>query len=234
MVKLIIKEDYSGMSKEAFNIFRGSFDSAKVLGFATGSTPLGLYQLISEEAKSGRISFDGKLTFNLDEYCGVDSTDSSSFRYYMDQNLLLKAGIDPSRIHFPDSRIDPEVAARHYREEYLKYGPVDLQILGIGRNGHIAFNEPGSALESVTRVVELSEDTLDANRPKSRKAITMGVKEILESKKILLLASGKDKSMALMRALRGAPNSSVPASFLQMHGDVTFVLDEEAASMLEA
>ena len=204
------------------------------MGFATGNTPLGLYQLISEEAKSARISFEGKLTFNLDEYCGVGPSDSSSFRYYMEQNLFLNANMDRSRIHFPDSRADPEVAAKQYREEYLKYGPVDLQILGIGRNGHVAFNEPGAARESVTRVVNLSKETLDANRPKSAKAITMGIKEILESRKILLLASGRDKSLALRKALRDSPNPSVPASFLQMHDDVTFIMDEEAASMLDA
>ena len=234
MVKLIVKENYSAMSKEAFNIFRSRFDSARVLGFATGSTPLKLYELISEEARSGRISFEGKLTFNLDEYCGVDPFDSASFRHYMDHNLFLNVNMNPNSIHFPDSKSDPKTAAKQYREEYLRYGPIDLQILGIGRNGHIAFNEPGAMPDSVTRVVELSDDTLRVNMPKGNKAVTMGIREILESKTILLLASGKEKGLALRKALRDSPNTAVPASFLQMHDDVTFVMDEEAASMLDA
>lgn len=231
-MKIIIKDNYKEMSCAALELFIDSLKVSKVLGFATGNTPKLLYSMISKECIAGNISFKGKYSFNLDEYYPISRSDSASYRHYMDTILFRNIDIDSSRINFPDSMLDPDETVRSYSDSYRKFGPIDLQILGIGHNGHIGFNEPGSSGNSSIRIVRLSNDTIKRNNTKVTMALTMGVKEILESRKIILLASGKEKSDAVKNAVNGKITEKVPASFLQGHKDTVLVLDGEAASLL--
>lgn len=231
-MKIIIKDNYEEMSYAALGLFIESLKGSKVLGFATGNTPKLLYGMISNECIAGNISFKGKYSFNLDEYYPISRTDGASYHHYMDANLFKNIDIDSSRINFPDAMLSPDETVRHYSDAYREFGPVDLQILGIGHNGHIGFNEPGSPRNSRIRVVQLSNDTIMRNNTKVRTALTMGVKEILESRKIIVIASGKEKSEAVKNAVNGKITEKVPASFLQEHKDAVLVLDGGAASML--
>ena len=231
-MKIIVKNNYREMSEEAFKLFKSSLRDAEVLGFATGSTPKLLYEMLSAQCLAGKISFKGKLSFNLDEYYPIKSTDPDSYRTYMENNLFKNIDLDRIRINFPDSELDADVAVRQYAAAYRSAGPIDLQILGIGRNGHIGFNEPGSGRESRIRLVTLSEDTIARNGTSLHQAITMGVKEILESRKIMLLASGEDKSDAIAKVVWGRVTETVPASFLKDHPDTVLIIDKGAASGL--
>ncbi len=231
-MKIIVKEDYTEMSDVALRLFLDAFGRSKVIGFATGKTPLKLYSSISEACLSGEISFKGKISFNLDEYWGIEKDDPRSFREYMEAHLFRQIDIYRNEIHFPECSGDPDAAASKYRSEIGRFGPIDFQILGIGTNGHIGFNEPGSELSSETRVVKLSESTIEANKPPSERAITMGIKEILGSKEIMLMASGRGKREALYKALLEKPSENVPASFLKYHSNLTVVADVEAAELL--
>ena len=197
-----------------------------VLGLATGSTPLGLYK----EMSNSNLNFSRVCSFNLDEYYDIDFKSTQSYHYYMERNLFSKTGIHGFLLEK-----DPKEYERMIKE---KKG-IDLQILGIGRNGHIGFNEPGSAFESRTRVVDLEEMTRKDNQRffKSisdvpKKALTMGMATIMEAKEILLLVSGKHKADILKKALRGEITTEVPASILQKHNNLYVIIDKEAASLL--
>lgn len=231
-VHLEVCDSYDDMSAAALNIFKGEFGKSKVLGFATGNTPKGLYRLISQECKEGKMSFKGKTTFNLDEYYPISPDNVESYRHYMQDYVFGNVDIDPNCINFPDSMADEDIAVSKYKEAYLKQGAIDIQILGIGRNGHIAFNEPGSQRDSTIRIVKLSEDTLIANATTYERAITFGIKEILESRTIILMASGKGKADAVSAAMKGDISEKVPASFLREHRGLHVILDKEAASGL--
>ncbi len=231
-MKIIIKNNYADMSTEAFRLFAEAFRDSESLGFATGNTPKALYRMISSECKAGRLSFRGKCTFNLDEYYPISSQNSESYWSYMNENLFNNIDIDRRKINFPRSMPNADETVNRYIEKYSRFGPVDLQILGIGRNGHIGFNEPGTTKYSTIRIVDLSPDTIKRNNAPVHKAITMGIREILESRKIILLASGSDKSWAVSDAVTGRITKSLPASFLQEHADTTLILDREAASRL--
>lgn len=229
---IIIKDTYEEMSKAAFELFKQNFDDSEVIGFATGRTPIGLYRLISEECMKGKMSFKGKRSFNLDEYFPIAQSDIEIYRDYMQKNLFSKIDIKKGNINFPDATLPEQEAVFNYKEVYARHGPIDLQILGIGANGHIAFNEPGSDTESTIRIAKLSKETMLRNKTNNDRAITMGIKEILESKRIILLASGKDKSEAVRMAIAGNVDKKVPASFLQLHKQVTFLLDKDAAGAI--
>lgn len=231
-MKIIVKDNYKEMSDEAFLLFREALADSAVIGFATGNTPKLLYKIISKECASGNISFKGKSSFNLDEYYPINRTNSESYRRYMEERIFKNIDIDRSRINFPDSMMSESETLRHYAEAYNRSGPISLQILGMGHNGHIGFNEPGSARDSKIRVVELSNDTIKRNNARVRRAITMGIKEIMESGIILLLASGKEKSEAVKKAVKGRITEDLPASFLQEHKNTVLILDREAASLL--
>ena len=208
-----------------------------ILGGATGSTPLGLYAELVRLNKAGEISFKDASSFNLDEYVGLDGTHDQSYRYFMDHNLFDHIDIDKSRTRVP-SGIDVSDPAA-YDKEIEAAGGVDLQLLGIGNNGHIGFNEPGTPFGSVTHIVELTESTREANKRFFKSidevpthAVTMGVKTVMQARSIILMAIGPAKAPIMKEMLQGPVTENVPASVLQLHPDVTVYMDYEAAKLL--
>ena len=208
-----------------------------ILGGATGSTPLGLYAELVRLNKEGKISFKDASSFNLDEYVGLDGSHDQSYRYFMDHNLFDHIDIDKSRTHVP-SGIDVSDPAA-YDKEIAAAGGVDLQLLGIGNNGHIGFNEPGTPFGSLTHIVELTESTREANKrffasidDVPTHAVTMGVKTVMQARSIILMAIGPAKAPIMKEMLQGPVTENVPASVLQLHPDVTVYMDYEAAKLL--
>ncbi len=209
-----------------------------ILGLATGATPVPLYQELARFHKGG-LSFQHVRTINLDEYVGLGSTHPQSYRYFMNEYLFHPVDIPLDQTFVPDgTAVDLAAECCRYDDIIHRY-PLDLQILGIGKNGHVGFNEPGLSLQAQTHVVKLSQDTILANakyfseiRDVPTLAITMGMQSILQAKRILLLATGFDKANAVVRAITGEMSTNMPASLLQLHQNVTFVLDEAAASQL--
>ena len=208
-----------------------------ILGGATGSTPLGLYAELVRLNKAGKISFKDASSFNLDEYVGLDGTHDQSYRYFMDHNLFDHIDIDKARTRVP-SGIDVSDPAA-YDKEIAAAGGVDLQLLGIGNNGHIGFNEPGTPFGSPTHIVELTESTREANKrffasidEVPTHAVTMGVKTVMQARSIILMAIGPAKAPIMKEMLQGPVTEQVPASVLQLHPDVTVYMDYEAASLL--
>lgn len=241
-IKLIICEERQEVAKRAAEIFADAIRKKPdiVLGLATGSTPVGLYEELIRMHKEEGLDFSQVSSFNLDEYLGLSSEHPQSYRYFMDTQLFNHINIDKSNTHVPDGLAkDLEAHCKEYEEAIKKAGGIDIQLLGIGANGHIAFNEPGSGKDSRTRVIDLNERTIKDNSrffnsmdEVPKKAITMGVATISEAKKIVLLATGENKKEAVAKAFGGAISSKVPASLLQVHPDCTFILDREAASNL--
>jgi len=213
---------------------------ACVLGLATGGTPLGTYQELIRLHRDEGLDFARVTTFNLDEYVGVPEDHPQSYRYFMQENLFRHVNLIAEKTHVPDGlTLDFEAGCERYEEMIRAAGGIDLQILGIGSDGHIAFNEPGSSLGSRTRVKTLTGETIRDNArffgsedQVPRLAITMGVGTILESRRCLLLATGPAKAAAVRSALEGPVTAQVTASALQLHRDVIVVLDEEAGSWL--
>ena len=208
-----------------------------ILGGATGSTPLGLYAELVRLNKAGEITFKNASSFNLDEYVGLDGTHDQSYRYFMDHNLFDHIDIDKSRTRVP-SGIDVSDPAA-YDKEIEAAGGVDLQLLGIGNNGHIGFNEPGTPFGSLTHIVELTESTREANKrffasidEVPTHAVTMGVKTVMQARSIILMAIGPAKAPIMKEMLQGPVTEQVPASVLQLHPDVTVYMDYEAAKLL--
>ena len=208
-----------------------------ILGGATGSTPLGRYAELVRLNKAGEISFKDASSFNLDEYVGLDGTHDQSYRYFMDHNLFDHIDIDKSRTRVP-SGIDVSDPAA-YDKEIEAAGGVDLQLLGIGNNGHIGFNEPGTPFGSLTHIVELTESTREANKRFFKSidevpthAVTMGVKTVMQARSIILMAIGPAKAPIMKEMLQGPVTENVPASVLQLHPDVTVYMDYEAAKLL--
>jgi glucosamine-6-phosphate deaminase len=212
-----------------------------VLGLATGSTPLSLYEELVGRFQKKEISFKKVKTFNLDEYVGLNDSHPQSYRYYMNENFFKKIDIDKSNTHIPDaSSNDFLEAGRTYEKLIAQKGGIDLQILGIGRNGHIGFNEPTSSLSSRTRIKTLTEATIrdnsrffDSEEFQPGLGITMGIATILETRKILLLATGENKAEAIASAVEGPLTSMCPASALQLHPHVTVIVDERAGMELK-
>lgn len=214
---------------------------ARVLGLATGRTPLRVYELLSAELRAGRLSLAGVTTFNLDEYQGLGPDHQASFRSYMEQHLFRHSDIDPAHWHVPDGmNLDGDAVRSHYEGLIAAAGGIDLQLLGIGANGHIGFNEPGSAFDSRTRIVRLAPETREANSDEfsdgrtPERAITMGIGTILEAREILLLACGAAKAEALAAMIAGPLHPSCPASALRLHPQVTVLCDHEAAAGLRS
>lgn len=208
-----------------------------ILGGATGSTPLGLYAQLVRLNQAGEISFKDASSFNLDEYVGLDGTHDQSYRYFMDHNLFDHIDIDKARTHVP-SGIDVSDPAA-YDKEIEAAGGIDLQLLGIGNNGHIGFNEPGTPFGSLTHVVELTASTREANKrffasidDVPTHAITMGVRTVMQARSIILMAIGPAKAPIMKEMLQGPVTEQVPASVLQLHPDVTVYMDYEAAKLL--
>ncbi|MGF7058913.1 glucosamine-6-phosphate deaminase [Brassicibacter mesophilus] len=241
-MKIIVVNNYNEMSKKAANIIASQIilNSNSVLGFATGDTPLGTYKELINIYNEGDIDFSDIKTFNLDEYYHLPKENPQSYNFYMSENLFKRVNVKPENIHIPNgmcNSIEDECAS--YEETIKQAGGIDLQLLGIGRNGHIGFNEPDLKFEATTHLVHLDEDTIKANsrffdsiEEVPTKAISMGIKTIMQAKKIVLLASGVEKSEAIYNTVKGSITPEVPASVLQLHPDVTVIIDKDAGSRL--
>ncbi|MDQ1909620.1 glucosamine-6-phosphate deaminase [Paenibacillus sp. GD4] len=211
-----------------------------VLGLATGGTPVGIYEELVRRYAQGQLSFRGVTTFNLDEYVGLAAEHPQSYRYYMEHHLFRHIDVSPDRIHIPSgSAPDPEQECDRYDALLEDAGRIDLQLLGVGHNGHIGFNEPGSELVGKTHVVELAENTRKANArffsneaEVPTHALTMGVGGILQAKTILLIAKGADKAEIVHRSLCGPITTDCPASLLQTHANLVVLLDSEAGRLM--
>jgi len=235
-MKIVVVENYEKLSSEAARIIINQLKKKpdSVLGLATGGTPVGMYENLRKAYAEGEVSFKDVKTYNLDEYCGIDPKHPQSYHYYMHQNLFDYIDIKPENVHLPSASENWENATKAYND-LLNQTEIDLQVLGIGSNGHIGFNEPGTSFEQETFVVELAEKTrLDNQRFFSsldevpRYAITMGIKNIMQAKQILLLISGKNKAETAKRLLEGKVSNDFPASVLHLHPNVTVILDEDA------
>ena len=238
MLRIYKTKDYEQMSKKAAEIIAAQIILKPdcVLGLATGSTPLDTYKNLQEYNKKGTISFHEVQTVNLDEYVGLKGTDPNSYRYFMNKNLFEHVDIDLENTHVEDgSAHDLEEECRRYEILMRDIGRVDLQLLGIGNNGHIGFCEPSDSFSKATHVQELTESTIEANArlfdskdQVPTKALTMGIGTIMSAKHILLIASGEKKAQAVYDSFFGPVTPQVPASVLQLHHNVTVVADEDA------
>ena len=241
-MEIIIKNDYDEICSEAYQIIFQEWQKKNniVLGLATGRTPLGVYAKLIDSFKKGELDFSETRAFSLDEYFGLKEDHPQSFAYFMNKNLYHQINIKKENIHklqgLPE---DIDEHCRQYETLIKNVGGIDIQILGIGSNGHIGFNEPSSSLASRTRAKTLTEETIEANRhffndeeEIPRYCLTMGIGTILEAKTILLLAFGENKAEAVVNSVEGPVTAAFPASSLQLHPDVKIILDEDAASRL--
>jgi glucosamine-6-phosphate deaminase len=239
-----LNPSYEELSREAARIVASAVRSqpSVTLGLATGSTTLGMYGELVRLHKEEGLDFSKVVTFNLDEYLGLGAEHPQSFHCFMRTNFFEHVNVKPQNIHIPDGMIggDYEEYCDSYERAIREAGGIDLQILGIGRNGHIGFNEPTSSFGSRTRLKVLTSETIEDNRKffgageeMPECAITMGIGTILEAKKILLLATGEAKAETVAEAIEGPITASVTASCLQLHRDVTFVIDEAAGGRLK-
>ena len=242
MMKVIKAKDYAGMSRKAANIVSATviLHPSCVLGLATGSTPIGMYQQLAQWYEKGDLDFKRVRSVNLDEYVGLDPDNDQSYHYFMNHNFFRNINIGASNTSVPNGMAkDIEAECKRYDRHIEMLGGIDLQVLGIGNNGHIGFNEPEDAYEKQTHLVDLTEDTIQANArffsnidEVPKQAITMGIKSIMQAKRILLLASGEAKAGIMYEALFGPITPKVPASVLQLHPDCTVVGDEAALSIV--
>ena len=238
-----IVEDYDAMSLRAATLVAQQINSKPdaVIGFATGSTPVGVYHHLIRMHRDEGLDFSKLTCFNLDEYIGLPPQHTQSYHHFMWQNLFLHVNVDPRSVFIPMGMAkDPEEFCNWYEEQIQARGGVDVQLLGIGGNGHLAFNEPGASLGSRTRVTALTQDTIDANarffespQEVPATAITMGIGTILESKCLILMASGEKKAQAIKATLEGPVMAMMPASAIQLHSKVHVIIDKGAASALE-
>ena len=238
-MEAVIKENYEEASKLAALMIAEVIAKKPnaVLGLATGSTPLGTYKELVRLYKAKKIDFKYVTTFNLDEYIGLPKSHSQSYYYFMWHNLFKYTNIKKENIHLPDGMAENIGQFCEYYELMIKKaGGIDIQLLGIGSNGHIAFNEPGSSLGSRTRIKTLTEKTIADNSRFFRKkedvpryAITMGIGTIMEAKRVILLANGSNKADAVVNAIEGPITALVPASILQMHPCATMIVEKSAA-----
>ena len=241
-MKVIICKDAEEMGASAAAIFAEVMNSrpTTVLGLATGTTPLPLYAKLVEMNKAGDLDFSTTITFNLDEYVGLSPDHEQSYRYFMNKNLFDKVNINKKNTHVPDGLAeDPDLSCVEYEALMEDVGGVDLQLLGIGSNGHIGFSEPGTSLASRTHAADLTESTIkdnsrlfDSADDVPLRAITMGIGTVLDAEKVILLANGENKADAVAAALEGPVTCMCPASALQMHPDVTWVIAKDAAGKL--
>ena len=241
-MKIYKAKDYKDMSRKAANIISAQVIMKPncVLGLATGSTPIGTYAQLVEWYNKGDLDFSEVTTVNLDEYKGLPRTNDQSYYYFMHQHLFDRVNIDPERTNVPNGmEPDAEKECGRYEELIRSLGGVDLQLLGLGHNGHIGFNEPGEAFEKETHCVDLTESTIEANKrffasvdDVPKQAYTMGIKTIMQAKKILIVVNGENKADIVERAFFGPVTPEVPASILQLHNDVTLVGDEAALAKI--
>ena len=242
-MKIIRTKDYEEMSRKAANLISAQIllKPDCVLGLATGSTPIGIYDQLVEWYKKGDLDFSTVKTVNLDEYKGLTRDNEQSYYYFMHHHLFDRVNIDEENTHVPNGKVE------NGDEECLRYealiksmGGVDLQLLGLGRNGHIGFNEPAADFPKITHCVDFTESTIEANKrffasadEVPRQAYTMGIGTIMKADKILVVANGEDKADAVAAMVQGKINPEVPASILQLHNNVILVADEAALSKLK-
>jgi len=246
---VVIKKDYDGLCREAARVVSEIVreNPSTVLGLATGGTPLGLYKELIRMHKEEGLDFSKITTFNLDEYIGLPPTHPQSYHYFMYENLFKHINVGERFIHIPSGMVDVNDVNRihkycdWYEEQIDAVGGMDLQVLGIGANGHIGFNEPGSSLGALTRIKTLTPKTrsdnarfFDGDIEKVPKyAITMGIGTIMKARIVLMLATGKHKAQAIRETGEGPITARVPASMVQMHRKVILIVDEEAGSLLD-
>jgi glucosamine-6-phosphate deaminase len=239
-MKILVCKDYEELSRKSAEIVVSQVNQKKdsVLGLATGGTPVGMYQELVKSYREGKVDFGKVITFNLDEYYGVDPKNVNSYHYYMNTNFFDHVNIDRKNINIPNGMSkDIEKECREYDEKIQSLGGIDLQILGVGLNGHIGFNEPARELMSTTHITDLTKETINANArffedisQVPTKAITVGMATILRSKKIVVLINGKNKSKIFDKITGKKITTQIPATLLQLHPDVTIVVDEQAAT----
>ena len=239
---IYVEKDYPTMSQKAAEIFADTVTASPhdAYGFATGSTPIGMYEALVQMHKSGKVNLSNITAFNLDEYYPISQSDPQSYRFYMSKYLFDAVNLPHLNINIPNGAAkDPIAECAAYEEKIAKAGGINMQILGIGQNGHIGFNEPARELAALTGHTPLAEDTINANAHNftsqadvPRHALTMGMHSIMMARQIILLASGKSKAEILKKTLYGPITTYVPASLLQLHRDVIIVADNLAASLL--
>lgn len=243
-MKIIRTKDYRDMSRKAANIISAQMilKDDSVLGLATGSTPIGTYDQLVDWYKKGDLDFSKITTVNLDEYKGLPKENDQSYWYFMNKNLFSRVNIRSDYHFLPDgTNLDSENECKRYEKLIDSLGGIDLQLLGLGHNGHIGFNEPCDSFPQDVHVVDLTESTIEANKrffasadDVPKQAYTMGVGTILRAKMILLVVSGKDKAEALDAVVNGPITPQVPGSVLRLHPNVIIVADEDALSVIDA
>ena len=242
-MKIIKTADYNEMSRKAANLIGAQVIMKPdcILGLATGSSPIGTYKELIKRCEEGDLDFSQVQSVNLDEYKGLSRDNDQSYYYFMNHNLFDHINIDKANTHVPNGmESDAEKECANYEELIKSLGGIDLQLLGLGHNGHIGFNEPAEEFDKVTHCVDLQESTIEANKrffasadDVPRQAYTMGIGPIMRAKKIVVVVSGEDKADIVKRAFSGPITPSVPASILQMHPDVTVICDAAAYSKVE-
>lgn len=242
-MKVVVTKDYTEMCKQASRIFAAqiTLKSDSVLGLATGSTPVGMYKELIQMYNENRVDFSKVKTVNLDEYAGLSGDNDQSYRYFMNHNLFDHININKENTNVPNGTAsDLEAECARYEQVVESMGGVDIQLLGIGNNGHIAFNEPCGEFPEKTHVVDLTQNTIEANArffnsmdEVPKKALTMGIGTIMKAKKIILLANGTKKAQTIHDMVYGPITPNVPASVLRLHPDVTVFVDEEAGALLK-
>lgn len=235
-------KDYAELSSKAASIIASQLILKPdcVLGLATGSSPVGTYKKLIEWYQQGLVDFSQVTSVNLDEYKGLSADNDQSYRYFMNTNLFDHVNIDKEKTYVPNGlEPDSQKACDQYNAIIASAGGIDLQLLGLGHNGHIGFNEPADHFPAVTHCVDLTESTIEANKrffaseaDVPRQAYTMGIQNIMSARRILVIVSGADKAEILKKVVKGPITPLVPASVLQLHGDVTIVADEAAAALL--
>ena len=241
-IELIITNNYEEMSQKAADIFINLLKKKpnSVLGLATGSTPIGLYKILIKKNKSKEISFKDVITYNLDEYCNIPKNHEQSYFTYMNNNLFAYIDINKDNTHLPLGEGDSKLNSEKYENELNKI-KIDIQLLGVGSNGHIGFNEPGTDFDLGVHEVNLTENTIKDNarffendiNKVPKKAITMGIKNILNAETIILIANGKNKANAIKNIMSGIIDKNIPASALNLHkGKVYVIVDKDAASLI--
>ena len=242
-MRIIEAQDYKDMSRKAANVISAQMilKPESVIGLATGSTPIGVYDQLTEWYKKGDLDFSKIHTVNLDEYKGIDAENKQSYHYFMNQHLFSRVNIELQNTFVPDGMNEnQDEECQRYEKLIAGLGGVDLQLLGLGHNGHIGFNEPAEVFVKQTHCVSLSEKTIQANqrffeskKQVPKQAYTMGIGTIMRCRKILVVVSGKDKAEILKQVIQGPVTPEVPGSILQFHPDCTIIADEDALSAMD-
>jgi glucosamine-6-phosphate deaminase len=241
-MRIFIEKDYDAMSRKAFEVIKEVIvnNPNAVLGLATGSSPIGMYQEMVKDHKENGTSYKNIKSVNLDEYVGLGEGDEQSYVTFMRENLFNHVDIDLSNTRLPNGKADDLQKECDNYNAYLDSLKVDVQVLGIGSNGHIGFNEPNTPFGSVTHIVDLTENTIKDNSrlfnsidEVPKQALSMGIKNIMQAKLLLLVASGKNKADAIYKTVKGDVCETVPASVLQLHNNVVIICDEDAASLIK-